>query len=239
MGPGVEVIATVDEGGQYATLFTYDEGAILEDGSEAPGKRIGIWLAQPGTGNILYENIDANGLALLATAINYGLGLTNVGSTGDFNGDGMWNVSDIDLLNHEIVTGANGSQFDLNGDSTVSTLDISQWLSVAATENGFAGPYLNGDANLDGAVNAQDLNRLALTWQSSNDQWSQGDFNSDGQANAGDLNVMALNWQKATPVAASPVPEPGSAVLLFLGLVAVAGRAADRSSRGSRAGRHW
>jgi hypothetical protein len=224
MGSGADVIATVDEGGRYATLFTYDEGAIMEDGSEAPAKRIGIWLAQPGIGNITYENIDANGLALLATAINYGLGLTNAGPTGDFNGDGIWNETDIDLLNQEIVAGTNGSQFDLNGDSTVSTLDLSQWLSDAATENGFVGPYLNGDANLDGVVNAQDLNRLGLGWQQSVDQWSQGDFNSDGQANAADLNVLALNWQKSIPVAASPsaVPEPGSTVLWTLGLAGFA-----------------
>lgn len=226
MGRGVEVIATLDEGGQFATLFTYDEGAIMEDGSEAPGKRIGIWLAQPGDGNIVYDNIEANGLGLLANAINYGLGLTIEPASGDFNGDGVWNETDIDLLSQEIVAGADNSAFDLNGDSIVNTSDLSQWLSDAATENGFTAPFLDGDANLDGTVNAQDLNRLALRWQQPIDQWSQGDFNSDGLANAADLNVMALNWQRSIIAAASPtaVPEPRSQVFLLLGLAGFAYR---------------
>ncbi len=98
---------------------------------------------------------------------------------------------------------------------------MNQWLSVAATENGFGAPYLGGDANLDGTVNAQDLNSLALNWQENVDPWSQGDFNTDGFVDASDLNALALNWQNSIPtaVAAAAVPEPNSLTILCLGVI--------------------
>ena len=44
----------------------------------------------------------------------------------------------------------NDSAYDLTADGAVDHSDLDQWLNDAATENGFAGPYLLGDANLDG-----------------------------------------------------------------------------------------
>jgi len=219
MGSGVDVIASVDEAGEYATLFTYDKGAALEDGEPAPEKRIGIWLAQEGNGIIDFDNIHGNGLGLLVAAINYGLGLTE--GLGDFNGDGVWDTTDIDLLGKEIIAGTNSSDFDITGDSAVNQDDLNQWLSDAATENGFGVPYLGGDANLDGTVDAQDLNSLALNWQQNVDPWSQGDFNTDGFVDASDLNALALNWQSSIPSAAAAVPEPNSLAILCLCVITI------------------
>ena len=139
----------------------------------------------------------------------------------DFSGDGNVGVSDLDLLVAKVVAGTDGELFDLTGDGAVDDMDVSQWLSEAAIHNGFSEAYSPGDANLDGSVNASDLNKLALNWQSSVTGWSLGDFTADGQANAADLNQLALNWRKGEIAAAAtaPVPEPAGVLLLAVGLV--------------------
>ena len=54
---------------------------------------------------------------------------------------------------------------------------------------------LPGDANLDGKVDAADLNVLAQNWQRSDGvDWEGGDFTGDGRVDAADLNVLAQNW---------------------------------------------
>ena len=117
----------------------------------------------------------------------------------DFNSDGVLDIADIDALVMEIIAGTNGPSFDLTGDGLVNTDDLAEWRAVAGDENGFAGAYLEGDANLDGDVNASDLNELGLNWQASPNTWSGGDFNASGFVDAVDLNLLALNWQGNTP----------------------------------------
>jgi hypothetical protein len=92
----------------------------------------------------------------------------------------------------------------------------------------------NGDATLNGVVDAFDLNILAANWQTGGKIWSSGDFTGDGLVDAFDLNVLAANWQFGSgggltaslesALAAFPqfaaVPEPAS--LILLGLPAVA-----------------
>ncbi len=74
---------------------------------------------------------------------------------------------------------------------------------------------LLGDANLDGTVNAADLNAVALNWLGNEATWSTGDITGDGTVDAQDLNKLALNWQESVPQVAN-VPEPSSAVLLCI-----------------------
>ena len=136
----------------------------------------------------------------------------------DFNDDGAIDNLDVDALVSSIAAGDNPSQLDLNGDGSVSGPDLDQWLEDAASANGFAAPYLFGDANLDGSVDAGDLNALALSWQDSVASWSGGDFTADGIVDAGDLNLLALNWQDSIPVAAA-VPEPNCFAMLGFAIV--------------------
>ena len=139
----------------------------------------------------------------------------------DFNDDGEFDVRDADLLTAEILNGSNNSNYDLTENGMVDTTDLDEWLSRAAAENGYAEPFRRGDANLDGEVNAVDLNAVGVNWFADSGAWSKGDFVVDGRTDAEDLNILGINWQleiaPASPVA-NTVPEPGGHSLL-LGLM--------------------
>jgi hypothetical protein len=91
----------------------------------------------------------------------------------------------------------------------------------------------NGDATLDGKVDAFDLNALAANWQSAdNTTWATGDFNHDGKVDAFDLNALAAKWQFGVggslevSLADFPsfggmtvVPEPASVLVVGQGVV--------------------
>ena len=87
---------------------------------------------------------------------------------------------------------ATDSQFDLNHDDWIDELDLRRWLEVAGPENGYAGSILPGDANLDGVVDASDLNVLGIHWQQAGRVWSDGDFSGDGVVDATDLNALGV-----------------------------------------------
>jgi hypothetical protein len=164
--------------------------------------------------------IDAEGhslqdLRMLTTSVPYFLP-----NNSDLNGDGRTSHEDIDALLHEIRTSNRSPVFDLTDDGRVDLLDVEQWLTLAATENGFAEPYRYGDANLDGIVDALDLNTLALNWQENVALWSGGDFTADGIVNSADLNGLALNWRQSIPISSdsAPVPEPSALLLTVVGL---------------------
>ena len=147
------------------------------------------------------------------------------GVSGDFDGNGSYDSVDVDALVAEIAGNTNDGSFDLTGDSLVDQNDLQAWLSEAGAALGFADSLMPGDANLDGNVNATDLNALAVNWLASVAAWSAGDFTADGLVNAGDLNLLGVNWQSSVPIAAaSSVPEPSSVLLLILGGFVVAFR---------------
>ncbi len=77
---------------------------------------------------------------------------------GDFNGDTVLNLADIDLLSLEIASGGNNPVYDLNGDGMVTLLDQIEWLALAGDQNlGPGRTYLPADANLDGRVDGLDF----------------------------------------------------------------------------------
>ena len=149
----------------------------------------------------------------------------------DFDGNTSCDIGDLNALlligplaaGVSVVPGENDA-FDLTSDGTIDTADVNQWLADAASRNGFAAPYLDGDSNLDGTVNAADLNNLALNWNDDVLLWSAGDFTADGKVNAADLNALALNWRQSIPAASAvgmAVPEPSTWFLTFFGLALI------------------
>ena len=140
--------------------------------------------------------------------------------TGDFDQNGVFDTRDADSLVAEIASGGTDLLFDVNSDTLVDTQDIDAWLSIAAVENGFASPYLRGDANLNGAVDAQDLNSLGVNWQQPVALWSAGDFSANGTVAAEDLNALGIHWQESIAAAgASAVPEPSTLSLLCIAMM--------------------
>ena len=127
----------------------------------------------------------------------------------------------LDALVREIAAGTHDSVYDLSADGVVNKADLDQWLGDAATANGYDAPFLLGDSNLDGTVDAADLNSLALGWRQNLALWSAGDFTADGIVDSADLNALALNWHKSIPTAAAvvaPIPEPSTWLLSVIGL---------------------
>ena len=148
----------------------------------------------------------------------------------DFTGDGLCLVDDIDHLVAEIANGPPSSNFfDLDTSGDVDDADVDRWLLLAAEQNGYSNPYVRGDSNLDGTVNAADLNNLALNWRKNGaPSWSGGDFWANGIVDSTDLNALALNWRQSIPMASSEsvaVPEPTAWLLMILGITLACRRA--------------
>ena len=156
-------------------------------------------------------------------------GIALVGGGGgvecDFDGNGTCDISDINDLSAVITAGSNDASFDMTGDGVVDQADRDAWHVATDT--------LPGDANLDGVVNAPDLNALGGNWQQDVDSWASGDFNGDGAANASDLNIVGGNWQRtsadwqatlggAAAASAAAVPEPAGMTTILVSLLGLA-----------------
>ncbi len=103
-------------------------------------------------------------------------------NVGDLNGDGLYNIADLDLLCMAVAAGTRPSS------------DVDSWLSVAATFNGLGSPYKKGDANLDGVADGSDFNIWnANKFTASMGKWSRGDFNCDGVTDGQDFNIWNGN----------------------------------------------
>ena len=123
-------------------------------------------------------------------------GTVDLDLPGDFTGDGVVNVEDINALFAAISDGNPDPRFDLDGNGNVGQSDV-----VFLVENTI-GTFM-GDANLDGRVDAADLNVVGINWRAANvTGWEQGDFNGDDGVAAADLNIIGLNWLRGAPIAA-------------------------------------
>ncbi|NLE30470.1 MAG: hypothetical protein GX629_12455 [Phycisphaerae bacterium] len=105
----------------------------------------------------------------------------------DFDGDGTFSSSDIDLLFVQVRNGLNDPAFDLTGDDLVDQSDMDVLVLTLCRSR-------YGDANGDGEVNVGDLGILAANYGGSEKNWSMGDFNGDGEVNVGDLGILAANY---------------------------------------------
>ena len=152
------------------------------------------------------------------------------GVDGDFNDDGVYDCDDIDALVGDIAGANNTAGFDLTGDGAVDGADLDAWLAEAGEVNiGPGRSYLDGDANLDGVVDTSDFN----IWNGSNftatAEWCSGDFNADGFVDTSDFNIW--NGNNFTSSDVSAVPEPGSFLLLLMGVCTFSGMRRNRSRK--------
>ncbi|MEQ9460337.1 MAG: hypothetical protein RIG82_05245 [Phycisphaeraceae bacterium] len=124
---------------------------------------------------------------------------------GDFDGSGVFEIADLDLL--YAALGGSDLAFDLDGDLDVDAGDIAFWV-----EQLFGSAP--GDANLDFKVDLIDLSALASNFDQSVTGFGEADFNGDGVVDLIDLSTLASNFG----FDATTIPEPVAGVVL-LGLL--------------------
>lgn len=98
--------------------------------------------------------------------------------------------------------------------------------------------YLPGDANLDGVVDATDLNTVLSFYNqnSSANRWGRGDFNQDNVTDATDLNTVLSYYNQSSAglmsgLNVATVPEPGTVALLLSAALGLAGFGLWKRSR--------
>ena len=127
-----------------------------------------------------------------------------------------------------VTIGVN-EQFDLTGDGIIDLADQSEWLSLAAAENGWGSPYKLGDANLDGAVDGSDFSEWNANKFTAALRWDFGNFNGDSLIDGSDFSLW--NTSKfSSSSAAGMVPEPFATTVGWYAMACVASY--RRSHRG-------
>ena len=113
----------------------------------------------------------------------------------------------------------------IDRDTVVSTTTFDDvtgsWSAMAVHQYVVAVP---GDADLDGDVDAADLNAIGTNWLREVDGWSQGDFNDDRVVNVADLNLLAQHWGSGVASAAAVSRLPKAPLATFYGHDSVTSR---------------
>jgi hypothetical protein len=102
---------------------------------------------------------------------------------GDFNGDGLIDVSDLNELNMAYKDGISEAKYDVNLDLSIDYNDVLAWIKWSK------GTCI-GDVNLDGVFNSSDLIQLfqkGLYETAEYATWTSGDWNGDGVFDSSDL----------------------------------------------------
>jgi autotransporter-associated beta strand protein len=228
-------------GGNSVTVNNFQQGtALYPDGTiEIDG--VGSLGTLDGIGTLVVGNGHSNNTVHLVpngpTSIIGGLTIT-AGSAFDLNGNQLI----VEATTQDKSALLLGMQGYAKSGFTTGTGIISSGLglggSVAVADNAqlhlthfgqwgvnansiLITPAIDGDANLDGKVNALDFNALASGFGESGEFWNDGDFNNDGVVNTLDFTLLAdhFNQTSTSTVLGLPlgvvVPEPGSIALVL------------------------
>jgi hypothetical protein len=139
--------------------------------------------------------------------------------TGDFDGDGMLTVADVDALSTSIAENTYDGAMDLTHDGVLSNADLEVWVHDLMRT-------WMGDANLDGEFASSDLVRVFQAGRYETAQtagWSDGDWNADLRFNSTDLVAAFVDGGYARGPRTLPlaVPEPSSMLLIVASLLAL------------------
>ena len=138
---------------------------------------------------------------------------------GDFDFSGGYNAADVDLLNTQIpgTVPPVDPKFDVapfgSPDDIIDTNDRDTWIRTLVGSN-------YGDTDLDGDIDTSDLTISIINFTSAGGTgkfWSDGDTDGDMDVDTLDLTTSIINFTGAA--AATAIPEPGSLMLLTLGIL--------------------
>lgn len=144
------------------------------------------------------------------------------GVAGDFNGNGMRDTDDIDILSAAVRNNETDSKFDLNGDGNVDAADRTEWVEVL-TNTHF------GDSNFDGEFSSSDFVTVFVPAKYETGQpagWVEGDWNGDGEFTSSDFVAAFIGGGYESgprPGGLQAVPEPSTLAMLLLGMVGLSG----------------
>jgi hypothetical protein len=253
----VNPTSTTDPQGQALDA----NGTFIVSGSAATINIAGNFLANPADkhanrkNNISDTNRDNSATLGFEIFDISGTSLINVGGVADLDGA----VIDMDLMSgyvppvNTVFSLLKASSFGATGTGTTQNIGTGEGFSLATEDVGswtlavvagvgfetlqatFIGPaFKNGDFNNDGSVDGTDL----LAWQrglgiTTGATKSQGDGDANGAVNAVDLGIWKTDFNSPAVAAVGAAPEPSTACLVILAIVAATGasRTATRSGR--------
>jgi hypothetical protein len=199
------------------SMFTYFYDNDL--GDEVPGMEIGPFHL---AGSVADQHTPE--LRIHATGEAHGDGLLEFWSmlpisdlTGDFNGNGVLDATDIDQFSEQVRAGTSDLLYDLNADSVVDDADRQVWVHDLKQS------YF-GDADLNGTFDSTDLVQLLSFGEyedevAMNSTWLTGDCDGDGEFTSGDLVVALADGGYEAGPRAAVVAEPVGHVLALVGLM--------------------
>ena len=161
-----------------------------------------VFIEFPGTTDLFFEGTIV-ATASLAAPI-----------PGDFNGNEVLDVGDINKLTQQVILGTNDLNYDLNADNLVNDSDRTVWVKDLR-QTWF------GDADLNGAFDSNDFVQVFSVGKyetKTSAGWEEGDWDGNGVFDSGDF-VRAFQdggYELAPAAAAATVPEPATISLLLL-----------------------
>jgi len=189
--------------------FTVLETAVVGSTMEI-GLQFYTWHPSYAGGGRQYE-FDANYGALQLEII------APPAAPGDFNEDGDIDADDVDILCANM--GGDLDPYDLNSDGVVDEDDmifhIENLIEYDTDDDGTPdgqGTYV-GDFDLNGVVNATDLQLMKGTFGTSGVGYANGNANCDTVVNATDLQILKGTFGSSV----AGVPEPLTMSLLAIG----------------------
>ncbi len=140
---------------------------------------------------------------------------------GDFDGNGVLDANDINLLTTQVKTGVYSSEYDLNTDLKVDGLDRDVWVEDLKST-------YYGDSTLDGVFTTDDLVSVFAAGEYEdtvvgNSVWETGDWSGDMEFDTSDM-VLAFQkggYELGPRSAVSAVPEPAGVLSLLLGFASL------------------
>ena len=161
-----------------------------------------VFIEFPGTTDLFFEGTIVATFSLAPTI------------PGDFNGNKVLDVGDINKLTQQVILGTNDLNFDLNADNLVNDGDRTVWVKNLR-KTWF------GDADLNGVFDSNDFVQVFSVGKyetKTSAGWEEGDWDGNGVFDSGDF-VRAFQdggYELAPAAAAATVPEPATISLLLL-----------------------